>query len=95
MPAVRFASRGRRERSAARRAATSWSSAPTCPSFSAHSCTPKLGVGIDSARESPGLSRLPHGATSLAPLRPRVAHLAQYQMSRELECPKKAPLGRG
>jgi hypothetical protein len=23
------------------------------------------------------------------------AHLAQYQMPRELECPKKAPLGRG
>ena len=45
MSAVRFASRGRRERSAARRAATSWSSAPTCPSFSAHSCTPKLGSG--------------------------------------------------
>jgi len=30
---------------------------PTCPSFSAFSCTSKLGAGIDSAMESYGLSR--------------------------------------
>ena len=34
-----------------------WASAPTCSSFPAHSCTPKVGTSIDSAMESCGLSR--------------------------------------
>jgi hypothetical protein len=73
MSAVRFASRGRRERSAARRAATSWSSAPTCPSFSAHSCTPKLGSGYV-VRDANGLNlSARHGGGRRRVIQSRVA----------------------